>query len=92
VIDMQDCSDNHPVFDFVNWDAYYSELVPTSKLVASYGNQGIFTESYDALFHLDLLQEALIMLMVNAARENPHSVQGFITAMERALRYFANAC
>ncbi|GHO71131.1 hypothetical protein KSC_100230 [Ktedonobacter sp. SOSP1-52] len=91
VIDMQDCSGNHPVIDFVNWDAYYSKLVPTSKLVASYGNQGVFTESYDTLFHLVLLREALIMLMVNAARQNPHGVQGFITEMERALKYFANS-
>ena len=31
VIDMQDCSGNHPVIDFVNWDAYWSELVPTQS-------------------------------------------------------------
>lgn len=91
VIDMQDCSGNHLVIDFVNWDAYYSELVPTSKLVSSYGNQVVFKESYDVLFHLVLLREALIMLMVNAARQNPHGVQGFITEMEHALKYFANS-
>jgi aminoglycoside phosphotransferase (APT) family kinase protein len=89
VIDMQDCSGNHPVIDFVNWDAYYSELVPTSKLVSSYENQKVFTENYDTLFHLVLLRESFIMLMVHAARQNPHGVQGFISEMERALRYFA---
>lgn len=31
------------------------------------------------------------MLMVNAMRQNPHGVQGFITEMERALRYFVPA-
>jgi Ser/Thr protein kinase RdoA (MazF antagonist) len=91
VIDLQDCSGNHPVFDLVNWDAYCSELVPMSKLVASYGNQSLFTESYDALFYLVLLRESLIMLMVNAARENPNGIQGFITEMERALMYFTTA-
>lgn len=89
-IDMQDCSGNHPVFDLVNWDAYCSELIPTSRILASYGNQSVFTESYDALFHLVLLRESFIMLMVNAMRENPNGIQGFITEMERALRYFAN--
>lgn len=91
VIDMQDCSGNHPVFDFVNWDAYWSELVPTSKLLASYGNPNVCTESFETLFHLVLLRESLIMLMVHAARQNPHGVQGFIIEMERALRYFSNA-
>ena len=89
---MQDCSGNHPVFDFVSWDAYWSELVPTNKLLASYGNQSVFTESYETLFHLVLLRESLIMLMVHAARKNPNGIQGFITEMERALMYFANAC
>jgi len=91
VIDMQDCSGNHPVFDFVGWDAYWSELVPTNKLLASYGNQSVFMESYDTLFHLVLLRESLIMLMVHAARRNPNGIQGFITGIERALLYFANA-
>jgi len=91
VIDMQDCSGNHPIFDFVSWDAYWSELVPTNKLLASYGHISIFTESYDTLFHLVLLRESLIMLMVHAARKNPNGVLGFISGMERALRYFANA-
>ena len=91
VIDMQDCSGNHPVFDFVSWDAYWRELVPTSKLLASYGNPDVFTESYETLFHLVLLRESLIMLMVHAARKNPHGVQGFLTEMERALRYFSHA-
>ncbi|HLX41035.1 MAG TPA: phosphotransferase, partial [Ktedonobacteraceae bacterium] len=91
IIDMQDCSGNHPVFDFVSWDAYWSELVPTSKLLASYGNSDIFTEGYETLFHLVLLRESLIMLMVHAVRKNPHGVQGFLTEMEHALRYFSHA-
>lgn len=91
IIDMQDCSGNHPIIDFVNWEAYYSELIPTSKLVASYGNPNLFTGNYDTLFHLVLLREGLIMLMVHAARQNPHGVQDFISEIERALRYFSNA-
>ncbi len=45
---------------------------------------------YETLFHLVLLRESLIMLMVHAARKNPNGIQGFITEMERALRYFSN--
>ncbi len=75
--------ENHR-FEAVSWDAYWSELVPTNKLLASYGNQSVFTESYDTLFHLVLLRESLIMLMVHAARKNPNGIQGFITEMERA--------
>lgn len=89
IIDMQDCSGNHPIFDFVNWDAHCSEFVPTSELIASYGNQGLFTANYVALFHLVLLRVALWMLMVNAARENPHGIQGFRAGIARALKYFA---
>ncbi len=91
IIDMQDCSGNHPIIDFVMWDAYWSERIPTSKLMASYGNKSLFTGSYDALFHLVLLRESLIMLMVHAQRENPDGIQGFITGLERALRYFSNS-
>jgi aminoglycoside phosphotransferase (APT) family kinase protein len=90
IIDMQDCSGNHPVIDFVIWDAYWSDVLPTSRLMASYGNQSLFTGSYDVLFHLVLLRESFIMLMVHAQRENPDDVPGFIANMERALRYFAN--
>jgi len=91
IIDMQDCSGNHPVIDIVMWDAYWSEPLPTSRLVASYGNKSLFTGSYDILFHLVLLRESFIMLMVHARRENPHGVQDFINGMERALTYFADA-
>ena len=91
IIDMQDCSGNHPIIDFVAWDAYWSERIPTSKLIASYDNKSIFTSSYDTLFYLALLRESFIMLMVHAARENPNDIQGFITRIERALSYFANA-
>lgn len=90
IIDMQDSSGNHPVIDFVMWDAYWSEGIPTSRLMASYGNKSLFTGSYDTLFHLVLLRESFIMLMVHAARENPNGVPGFIACMERALRYFAS--
>ena len=89
IIDMQDCSGNHPVIDFVMWDAYWSELVPASRLMASYGNKRLFTDSYDILFHLILLRESLIMVMVHARREQSHGVQDFIVNMERALRYFS---
>ena len=91
IIDMEDCSGNHPVIDFVMWDAYWSERIPTSKLMASYGNKSLFTSSYDTLFHLVLLRESFIMLMVHAARKNPNGIQDFIAAIERALRYFGNA-
>ena len=91
IIDMQDCSGNHPVIDFVMWDAYWSEHIPTSKLIASYGNKSLFTSSYDTLFYLVLLRESFIMLMVHAARKNPNGIQGFIAGIEHALRYFANA-
>lgn len=90
IIDMQDSSGNHPVIDFVIWDAYWSERIPTSKLMASYGNKSLFTGSYDTLFHLVLLRESFIMLMVHAQRENPNGVPGFIAGIERALRYFAS--
>ena len=91
IIDMQDCSGNHPVIDFVMWDAYWRERIPTSRIVASYGNKSVFTDSYDALFHLVLLRESFIMLMVHAQRESPDGIPGFIAGMERALRYFAYA-
>ena len=90
IIDMQDCSGNHPVIDFVMWDAYWSERIPTSRIVASYGDKSLFTGSYDTLFHLVLLRESFIMLMVHAARDNPNGIQGFIAGLERALRYFSN--
>ena len=91
IIDMQDCSGNHPVIDFVMWEAYWSEHIPTNRLVASYGNKSLFTGNYDTLFHLVLLRESFIMLMVHAARENPNGIQGFMAGIERALRYFSTA-
>jgi len=91
IIDMQDCSGNHPVFDFVTWEMYWGERIPTSRIVASYSNQSLFKGSYDALFHLVLLRGSLIMLMVNAQQENPNDIQDFIAGIERAMMYFANA-
>lgn len=90
IIDMQDCSGNHPIIDFVMWDAYWSERIPPGRLVASYDNKSLFRGNYDTLFHLVLLRESFIMLMVHAARENPEGIQDFIAGMKRALRFFGN--
>jgi aminoglycoside phosphotransferase (APT) family kinase protein len=88
IIDMQDCSGNHPAIDFVMWDAYWSERIPTGRLVASYGNKSLFGGNYDTLFHLVLLRESFIMLMVHAVRENSNGIQDFIAGMKRALSFF----
>jgi len=90
LVDMQDCSGNHPIIDLVNWDAYYSEQIPLSRVRASYGNPRLFQENFDTLFQLALLRESLIMLMVNAQRENPNGIHGFIINMERALSSFGH--
>lgn len=90
IIDMQECSGNHPVFDFVHWDSYWRELVPTSRLMATYSNSSLFKGSYEALFHLVLLRQSLWMLMVHVEHENPHGIDGFVTGIDRSLRYFAD--
>ncbi len=88
IIDMQECSGNHPVFDFVHWDAYWREVVPTSKIMASYGNSDLFKGDYEALFHLALLRRSLWMLMVHVEHKNPHGIEGFKDGIDRALRHF----
>lgn len=90
VIDMQECSGNHPVFDFVHWDAYWNDIVPTTKIMASYGNKDLFGGNYEPLFHLALLRQSLWMLMVHVDHENPHGITGFKDGIKRALRYFGH--
>lgn len=91
VIDMQDCAGGHPVFDFVTWDMYWGERIPTSRIMAPYGNKSLFNSRYDTLFHLVLLRASLIMLMVNAQQDNPNDIQRFINGLKRVLAYFAKA-
>jgi aminoglycoside phosphotransferase (APT) family kinase protein len=91
IIDMQECSGNHPIFDLVHWDTTSRDVIPADKLVASYDNQDLFDGDYETLFHLVLLRKALWMLMVHVEHENPHGVEGFKADIERALRFFSLA-
>lgn len=90
IIDMQECSGNHPVFDFVHWETTYGKDIPLQQLIDSYSNKALFDETFEPLFHLVLLRHCLWMLIVNVEHENPHGVDVFGHGIDRALNFFSN--
>lgn len=90
VIDFQECSGNHPIFDLVHWDLNYGHLVPVDELVATYKNKALFDDTYEPLFHLVILRQSLWMLMVRVEHENPHGIDVFKKGLEKGLRFFSN--
>jgi len=91
VIDFQECSGNHPVFDFINWDTHWGDRVPSVELMSSYRNKTLFDDNYGPLFHLALLRHSLWMLMVRVEYDNPHGVDLFKRGIERGLRFFSHS-
>lgn len=90
VIDMQERSGNHPVFDFVHWETTYGKYIPLQKLIDSYSNKTIFDENFEPLFNLVLLRHCLWMLMVRVEHENPHGVVIFKRGIDKALKFFSD--
>lgn len=88
VIDMQECSGNHPIFDFVHWETTYGKDIPLQQLLNSYPNKALFDEKFEPLFHLVLLRHCLWMLMVRVEHENPHGIDVFKHGIDTALRFF----
>lgn len=90
VIDMQECSGNHPVFDFVHWETTYGKDIPLQQLIDSYSNKELFNETFEPLFHLVLLRHCLWMLMVRVEHENPHGIDVFRHGIDRVLKFFSD--
>lgn len=89
VIDFQECSGNHPVFDFVLWKLHWGEVVPVETLFASYGNKALFDAAFQALFSLALLRHCLWMLMVHREEENPQDVDVLKQSIGKVLASFS---
>lgn len=90
IIDMQECSGNHPIFDFVHWETAYGKDVPLQQLIDSYSNKALFDETFEPLFNLVLLRHCLWMLMVRVEHENPHGIDVFKHGIDRALEFFSD--
>jgi aminoglycoside phosphotransferase (APT) family kinase protein len=90
VIDFQECSGNHPIFDLVHWDINYGHLIPVEDLTATYKNKVLFDDTYEALFHLVMLRQSLWMLMVRVEQDNPHDVDVFKRGLQKGLRFFSD--
>jgi|GEM_PF-722134 len=90
IIDMQDCSGNHPVFDFVHWETTYGRDIPLQKLIDSYSNKTLFDESFDPLFNLVLLRHCMWMLIVRVEQDNPHDIDNLSRGIDRALKFLSN--
>lgn len=88
IIDMQDCSGNHPIFDFVHWETTYGRHIPLKKLTDSYSDKTIFDETFEPLFNLVLLRHCLWMLMVRVEQENPYDIDVLNLGIDNALKFF----
>lgn len=90
IIDMQECSGNHPIFDFVHWETSYGKDIPLKKLKDSYLNKSLFDENFEPLFNLVLLRQCLWMLLVHIKHKNPHGIDVFKRGIDKALKFFSN--
>jgi aminoglycoside phosphotransferase (APT) family kinase protein len=92
VLDLQNCSGNHPVQDFVWWYDTGQDLahpVPVASLVEAYPDRARLGPDFAALFNLVLLRHCLWMLMVYAEQGNPYRIEALKRALARALRFEA---
>ncbi len=90
VIDFQECSGNHPVFDFAHWYVHWEDEIPLSQLIASYQDSaGVLDERFEPLLHLALLRECLWMLMVRIRQNNPYDIQAFKKGIDKGLAFFS---
>lgn len=90
IIDMQECSGNHPIFDFVYWETSYGEEIPLQQVIDSYSDKTLFDKTFEPLFNLVLLRQCLWMLMVHVEHENPHGIDVFRRGFDKALRFFSD--
>lgn len=90
IIDMQQCSGNHPVLDFARWEAEAGEKysISAQELFATYPHQAAFGGKFDLLLNLALLRHALWMLMVESDTGNSTGVEAVKNELERALKFF----
>jgi aminoglycoside phosphotransferase (APT) family kinase protein len=88
IIDMEECSGNHPVADFVWWETTAGKDIPIERLKKSYTNKLLFDENFDALFHLALLRHCFWMLIVRVDQGNEHAIDDFKHCIDKALKFF----
>lgn len=62
VIDFGQVSLNSPVNEFGKWDFWEAPALPVAWLREGYGNQGLFGNGYDELFHAFRIANALWVL------------------------------
>ena len=75
IIDMQQCSGNHPIFDFAQWAALGIKQVSASQLLESYPHKAAFGGSFNLLLNLALLRRSLWMLLVDSDQGNATGVE-----------------
>ncbi|HKX72928.1 MAG TPA: phosphotransferase [Candidatus Saccharimonadales bacterium] len=88
IIDFQECSGNHPVLDFARWEMYWGSRIPIRDVMASYTNQALFDDRYEALFHLVTIRMALWMYTVQADRQTADRINKVSEALDKSLAFF----
>ena len=90
VIDMQQCSGNHPIFDFATWEAETAEKygIPAQLLFDTYPDRAVFHGKFDLLLNLTLLRHSLWMLMVESDNGNTTSVMAEKRNLAKAMKFF----
>lgn len=56
IIDMQGCSGNHPLLDFVWWQFYWGKQIDAKQFMPSYSNPQLLSGDNETLFHLMMLR------------------------------------
>jgi Ser/Thr protein kinase RdoA (MazF antagonist) len=85
VIDFEECSGGHPVFDFAHWHATCPQDLDVTRLRAGYADQALFTAAFEPLFALTLLRRSLWMLLVRRKDNNPFGLPRVLADIERSI-------
>jgi aminoglycoside phosphotransferase (APT) family kinase protein len=84
VIDFEECSGGHPVFDFANWHATCPPDFDVSRLRLGYPDRTLFADSFECLFALALLRRSLWMLIVRRDNRNPFGLPRVLADIEHS--------
>lgn len=89
VIDMQQCSGNHPIFDFAWWEAEDADKVPTRSILDNYPHKEWFGDKFELLLNLTMVRHSLWMLMVESDNGNKTGLDDVKSNLDKALRFFS---
>lgn len=88
ILDWGGVRSDSPIYDFVWWDYWFGENIPTEWLKEGYSNKSIFDNNFNDLFHMLRLFKGLEILDYYHQENYKPAVEKAIVKLKKDLIYF----